>query len=326
MELGKSILKIRKDNNLTQDDLAEKYFVTRQTISNWETGKSYPDLETIVKISKDFNISLDVLLKENDKMLKEIDNKVKANRKYKSILIYVILLIGIMCFIGYKALMLNKYQYDKRGIDTGLIFNETLTVKLSDYDGKRVSVDNMSLANFFDGYVDTKVESNYKVKYDKEGTVIDFYALSSTEQFINIFSEESLDMAFDSTNGELVKTSDSTRKYFNKHDIKNDIDLLNYIKENYYFNSNILTLTKNIKINYLLNAFTDTRLLSFYNIVLINGDLDGYMINLDTGGVSTIKEIHLIKDDKQYTILLGGNDVTSNDFINKLLSSITFEK
>ena len=69
MEVGKNISKIRKDNNLTQDDLAEKYYVTRQTISNWENGKSYPDLETLVKISNDFNISLDVLLKEDNKML-----------------------------------------------------------------------------------------------------------------------------------------------------------------------------------------------------------------------------------------------------------------
>ena len=64
MELGKNIIKIRKQNNLTQDDFAEKYFVTRQTISNWENSKSYPDLETLIKISDDFNISLDILLKE----------------------------------------------------------------------------------------------------------------------------------------------------------------------------------------------------------------------------------------------------------------------
>ena len=72
MEVGKNIIKIRKDNNLTQDDLANKYFVTRQTISNWENGKTYPDLETLVKISNDFNVSLDILLKEDNKMIKDI--------------------------------------------------------------------------------------------------------------------------------------------------------------------------------------------------------------------------------------------------------------
>ena len=119
MNLGKNITKIRKDNNLTQDDLAEKYYVTRQTISNWETGKSYPDLETIVKISDDFNISLDILLKEDNKMVKEFDKNIKSTRKYRSILKYsaafVILLITIfiiysIVFLHSKNVITNKFD------------------------------------------------------------------------------------------------------------------------------------------------------------------------------------------------------------------------
>ena len=120
MELGKNIAKIRKDNNLTQDDFAEKYFVTRQTISNWEIGKSYPDLETLVKISNDFNISLDILLKEDNKMVQEIDNKVKGARKYKSILKYIIVFVSIvvLAFLIYLALY---FHFRKTVIDK---FNE----------------------------------------------------------------------------------------------------------------------------------------------------------------------------------------------------------
>lgn len=113
MDIGKNIVKIRKDNNLTQDDLANKYFVTRQTISNWEIGKTYPDLETLVKISNDFNISLDILLKEDDKMVKDISKKQK---RYKWIIIplilYAILIIGILGIIVYAYNM----QYNLRGI------------------------------------------------------------------------------------------------------------------------------------------------------------------------------------------------------------------
>ena len=98
MELGKNIVKIRKDNKLTQDDLAEKYYVTRQTISNWENGKSYPDLETLVKISDDFNISLDVLLKEDNKMVKDISKKQKDYKWFKIFLI-ILNIIGIGCLI-----------------------------------------------------------------------------------------------------------------------------------------------------------------------------------------------------------------------------------
>jgi transcriptional regulator with XRE-family HTH domain len=113
MEIGKNISKLRKDNNLTQDDLAEKYFVTRQTISNWENGKSYPDLETLVKISDDFKISLDVLLKEDNKMVKDISKKQK---RYKWIIIpivlYAVLIIGILGVVVYAY----NSQYNLKGI------------------------------------------------------------------------------------------------------------------------------------------------------------------------------------------------------------------
>ena len=46
MELGKHIRKYRNDLSLSQDELAEKVFVSRQTISNWENDKSYPDVKT----------------------------------------------------------------------------------------------------------------------------------------------------------------------------------------------------------------------------------------------------------------------------------------
>lgn len=64
MQLGNTILKIRHSNNLTQEDFAAMFHVTRQTVSNWENEKSYPDLITLVKISDRFNISLDKMLKE----------------------------------------------------------------------------------------------------------------------------------------------------------------------------------------------------------------------------------------------------------------------
>lgn len=101
MELGKNITKIRKQSNLTQDDFAEKYYVTRQTISNWENGKSYPDLETLVKISDDFNISLDILLKDDNKMIKDISKKQKDYKLFK-IFIIILNVIGILCLIYFS--------------------------------------------------------------------------------------------------------------------------------------------------------------------------------------------------------------------------------
>ena len=77
-EFGKLIKEIRKKNNLTQKDLADKYNVTYQAVSKWENGKNMPDVSLIKEISKDFNVSMDDLLegkyntKKNNNLLKVI--------------------------------------------------------------------------------------------------------------------------------------------------------------------------------------------------------------------------------------------------------------
>lgn len=75
MNLGKQILNIRRDREMTQEELGRMLHVTRQTVSNWENEKSYPDLQTLIHISELFQISLDRLLKEDCKMIKEIDKE-----------------------------------------------------------------------------------------------------------------------------------------------------------------------------------------------------------------------------------------------------------
>ena len=73
MNIANQILNIRKEQNLTQEEFGELFYVTRQSVSNWENGKSYPDLQTLVDISNRFEISLDKLLKEDAKMVKGHD-------------------------------------------------------------------------------------------------------------------------------------------------------------------------------------------------------------------------------------------------------------
>ena len=61
MELGKQIKNCRQEANLSQEELAERVYVSRQTISNWENDKSYPDVNSLVLLSEVFHISLDKL-------------------------------------------------------------------------------------------------------------------------------------------------------------------------------------------------------------------------------------------------------------------------
>ena len=97
MELSKQIKKYRSEANLSQEELAEKIFVSRQTISNWENDKSYPDVNSLLLISEVFQISLDNLIKGDvEKMKKEIDEQERLRFRKDSIISTILLLAVIL--------------------------------------------------------------------------------------------------------------------------------------------------------------------------------------------------------------------------------------
>ena len=87
MDIGKKLKAARTDAGLTQEQAAERLGVSRQTVSNWETGKTYPDIVSVVKMSDLFHISLDRLLKEEEHMndylnyLEESTDTVRTRRR-----------------------------------------------------------------------------------------------------------------------------------------------------------------------------------------------------------------------------------------------------
>ena len=100
MELGKQIKRYRMEANLSQEELADKVFVSRQTISNWENDKNYPDIKSLVLMSEVFHVSLDTLIKGDlERMKKEIDKQEYAefqkNSNIFSILFVVLLIVPV---------------------------------------------------------------------------------------------------------------------------------------------------------------------------------------------------------------------------------------
>lgn len=97
MEIGKKLKNARIEAGLTQKKAAEKINVSRQTISNWENEKSYPDIISVIALSDLYSVSLDELLKGDQKMaehLEESTNVVKSNKKLTgAILLNIILMI-----------------------------------------------------------------------------------------------------------------------------------------------------------------------------------------------------------------------------------------
>ena len=97
MEIGKKLKNARIEAGLTQEKAAEKIDVSRQTISNWENEKSYPDIISVIALSDLYSVSLHDLLKGDQKMaehLEESTNVVKSNKKLTgAILLNIILMI-----------------------------------------------------------------------------------------------------------------------------------------------------------------------------------------------------------------------------------------
>ncbi|XCP84490.1 helix-turn-helix transcriptional regulator [Roseburia hominis] len=95
MEIGSKIKSARIKENLTQEQVAEALGVSRQTISNWENEKTYPDIVSVVKMSDLYHISLDHLLKEEKSMsdyldyLDESTNVVKSKNKLSKLILIV---------------------------------------------------------------------------------------------------------------------------------------------------------------------------------------------------------------------------------------------
>ena len=113
MELGKQIKKYRRNFSLSQEDLAEKVYVSRQTISNWENDKSYPDVNSLVLLSEVFNTSIDNLIKGDVEIMKEQIREEDKRKFEKLSQVYGILffamivtLIPLAKFLGYVGMII----------------------------------------------------------------------------------------------------------------------------------------------------------------------------------------------------------------------------
>lgn len=108
MEIGKQIKKYRNEMKLSQDELAQKIFVSRQTISNWENNKNYPDIKSLLLLSSLFNVSLDMLVKGDlEKMKEEIKEEDVTSFKKLGNIFSVFLLAMILSPIPLKIFLGN---------------------------------------------------------------------------------------------------------------------------------------------------------------------------------------------------------------------------
>ncbi|EMB72018.1 helix-turn-helix domain-containing protein [Streptococcus mutans] len=112
MNIGEKLKTARQQSHLTQEGVADLILVSRQTISNWENEKSYPDIVNLIKLSDLYQISLDTLLKDDGKMIEHLDkttNAVKSNQKLQTFLLSYLAMIT--CLLLLSLFFLKSYYF-----------------------------------------------------------------------------------------------------------------------------------------------------------------------------------------------------------------------
>ena len=99
MEIEKKLKEARTNAGLTQEQVAEKIMVSRQTISNWENGKSLPDIVSILNLSDLYQISLDELLKGDTKMKEKIEKDVNVAKANKRLILTTAIILFVVAII-----------------------------------------------------------------------------------------------------------------------------------------------------------------------------------------------------------------------------------
>ena len=112
MEIEKKLKDARANARLTQEQVAEKIMVSRQTISNWENGKSLPDIISIMNLSDLYQISIDELLKGDKRMKEKLEKDEKVARENKRIILITALLFIVVGIIYAASVFVGGAFYD----------------------------------------------------------------------------------------------------------------------------------------------------------------------------------------------------------------------
>ena len=103
MNFKDNLKKLRKDNNLSQEDLAEKLNVSRQSVSKWEQGLAYPEMDKVLQICKMFDLNIDELLNQNVKEVKNNkESKINVNKYIEDFLSFVTKTIDMFSNMKFK--------------------------------------------------------------------------------------------------------------------------------------------------------------------------------------------------------------------------------
>lgn len=303
---GKNLMELRKKNGLSQEDLANKLNVTRQTVSKWELEQTSPSLKDLKNISDFFNISLDELT-SNDinistkESINQTNNiKLKTKKKYLILLPIIVLIIFFIILINrsYRILYIKK-QIDLANISQNYYINKI---------------------TMFENFTENKIIENYKL-YFLNGK-IKLVTMDTTNNLLTIKKIEIFDdksyYCIDEINKSYYQLP-IDEYYKNNKDsilpIQKD-PILNEIYKKFTLSSNKDLLNLIINTNFkTINEFND-----YYTITNIQNELENYISLQTSTQINKLEYINNVKLDNEYnnltqhTYLIELNKIENKDF------------
>lgn len=131
MKIGDKLKNARLKKSMTQEEVAEKLFVSRQSISNWENNKTYPDIGNVIALSDLYQISLDELLKGSDNFMKHLEESTDIVKSNKKLIFFIGLALTAMIvmalfteFLPEKVFLISIFSLAV--MVTGLVYSEII--------------------------------------------------------------------------------------------------------------------------------------------------------------------------------------------------------
>ena len=168
MKFGKQIKKLRQEAQLSQEELAERIYVSRQTISNWELGETAPNPTQLKLLSKALNVSIDELL--NNEIKQVLVEKINNTEKLAKIIIKILKIFGIIFVVGFGIIIFINIMFGIKKNSITLKENQTILLNCQ-LNGKKYT---------------------YLIEYDKDDNIVD---ASGSDYIINVVKDKQFNKA-----------------------------------------------------------------------------------------------------------------------------------
>ncbi len=274
MKLSEKLIKLRKENGLSQEEFGNKINVSRQAVSKWENEEAKPDTDKIKEIVKKFNVSYEYLLNDEIVTMEETDKSSKKKHKMNSflkvllIILTIYLLTCVYKFITFYRFYLIANSFSEKNYS---LMQSTII------DGKESTYFNMER-------VGNKILNNTYF-YDDDAEIKDEYGnkMPNSIEYTDIDKREAYILSYDENDGK-YHYNDRKEDMINDEEIEDLFKDINHVKEN-----TLATIPSGFKeiFNYSINPLV-------YYVDITNRQFKWYSIKDNAGEMVMLSKDYLL--------------------------------